>query len=133
MKTDCALADLFAHNPDLIKLMANVDSSAHYTMKSEVFKEVERRNDACFIPDQLDLPVIIVEFQGYSEIGFYYRGFSNAGLFGERHPKRKIHILLIFLSEAYDPKTEPWYSLGRTGFPGFQIISICLVQIMVIQ
>jgi hypothetical protein len=32
----------------------------------------------------------------------------DMGLLGERHPQREIRGLLLFISAAQDPKTEPW-------------------------
>jgi predicted transposase YdaD len=84
MKADHALAELFAEDPDLIKVLVNRDDDTHYTMDTRVIKQVEKRLDACFLPDRPERPVIVTEFQGYDDRRIYYRAFAGAALLGEQ-------------------------------------------------
>jgi len=114
--SDHGLAELFGSDPDLINLFTGSTEPVLYQMKSEVLKHVERRLDAAFYPVEEHLPIVYTEFQAYQDAAFYYRSLAGGGLLGERHPSRQIQILLIFIKESFDPKTEPWHHLGRSGF-----------------
>ena len=122
MRTDHALGELFSCDPDLIKLLVRLPENGHYHMKSDVIKAVDRQVDACFMPEEAGLPLIVCEFQGYNDDHIYYRLLSGAGLAGERNSQYTVHALLVFIDDKHDPMTEPWHSLGRSGFPGFQVV-----------
>ncbi len=124
MKTDHALGELFAEDPDLIKLFLAGAPECHYTMKSEVVKEVERRVDACFFPDDPCQPIQVTEFLGYQDANAIYRLVSGGCLIGMRNPGRVVHYLLILLDGSLDPKTEPWHSYSRSGLPGFRVVTM---------
>ena len=127
MKTDHALAELFAEDPDLIKLFVPAPADCHYTMKAEVVKEVERRIDACFIPDDPDVPIQVVEFLGYQDANATYRLVSGGCLIGMRNPGRVVHYLLVLLDASLDPKTEPWHSYALSGLLGFRVVTLAEV------
>ncbi len=122
MRTDHALAQLFEHDPDLIKLMLDLPEDCHYQMRSETIKEVERRLDAVFTPDDAQAPVIVGEFHGYDDKTIYFRLLGNIGMVGARQPERLIYGLLIFILPSHDPRTEPWHGLGRSGVTWFRVI-----------
>jgi len=91
-------------------------------MRSPVFKEVERRLDAVFVPADDHSPIPVTEFQGYEDNTIYYRVLSSVGEAGIRNPDRQVIGLVFFLERSHDPKTEPWHSLGRSGADAFKVI-----------
>jgi len=127
MKTDHALSELFDKDPDLIKLFVREPDSCSYSMGSMTIKEIERRLDACFIPDDLSRPIIAAEFQGYPDECIYYRWISGACLLGMRNPGRTVYCLLVFLDESLDPKTEPWSGMARSNLPGLEVATFSQV------
>jgi predicted transposase YdaD len=50
------------------------------------------------------------EVQAQRDPAIYHRLLIDMGLVGERHLGREVRGLLLFISPAQDPKTEPWHS-----------------------
>ena len=86
------------------------------------YKELERRVDGVMMPSNDDEPIYVVEFQGFRDHSIYARWLSGIALTMERHPNRTVNGVCIFLSKKIDPKTEPWYSLAKTGNEGFKVL-----------
>ncbi len=117
MKTDHALAELFAHDPDLIKVILGLGPEGRYRMFSDVVKEVERRLDAVFIAEEENLPIVVSEFQGYDEETIYYRWLTKIGLIGTRYPRREIYGVLLFILPEHAPRPSRGIESGDRVSP----------------
>ena len=122
MKTDKQLFKVFNACPDLLEIVINTPKRDTYHLESMTFKELERRVDGVMIPEDETEPCYVVEFQARRDKTIYYRWISGMTMMGEKNPDRLVFGALIFLTEAADPKTEPWSSLAKVGNPGFRVV-----------
>ena len=130
MRSDKEFFKLFQAYPDLLKLLASTPEDAVYTFRSEVFKEVERRIDGYFQPENPDHPHFILEVQVAPDVTIYTRLVMEMAMaFMKHQPKGTtqekvpdIRALLLFFQESSDPKTEPWCSFVRACPDVIQIV-----------
>ena len=131
MRTDKEFFKLFQAYPDLLKLLTPIPEGANYSFGSEVFKEVERRLDGYFVPDNPDHPHFILEVQVAPDASIYPRLIMEMTMVSlnlinnpSQNPKtdHDIRAVLLFLQESSDLKNEPWYSFVRACPDMIQIV-----------
>ena len=120
VRSDIAIFELFVNHPDLIKTFITTRPDVHYTMRAEEIKEVTKRLDAVFIPDDPSLPLIHMEFQGYSDPKIYYRAVAGGCMLG--YLDRTINVCIMFFDKEQDPKTPPLYEWAMSPLIGLSVI-----------
>ena len=121
MKTDAQLLKLFQTNPEMLKEFLPLDVKGQYVLRSETLKELERRVDGVFEPEDPEEPVFIIEFQAYWKETIYHLLVAGMALFGLVHPKREVRGIILFFHKYHDPKTKPWYEIACSALPGIQL------------
>lgn len=84
MKTDKLFYRIFLTQPDLIaELLPDVPLGCTFDYAAPVLKERELRLDGLLMPlsEDLSLPLVFVEAQMQSDLGFYGRFFASIFLY----------------------------------------------------
>lgn len=120
MRTDTQLYQLFRDNPKLLLDLLNLTTEDDYKLQSVSFKQLERTVDGLFSPGEQG-PDLVIEFQAYRDEDIYFRAALSRGLHAKNNKHKKVFMILIFLDQKYDPKTQPWYDLSQAKNPYFQV------------
>ena len=131
MHTDKPLYLLLGADPEFLHLLTGgVRIEGPYQIDAIDLKALERRIDGVIVPEDTQQPIWAIEVQAQYDLSIYHRLLVDMGLLGTRHPKREIRGLLIFISAAQDPKTEPWQSYLTQGSADFPIRRVYLLDIL---
>lgn len=104
MKTDPSIYTFLATDPEAFRVLTNgLVLPGDYVFRLLTLKGIERRLDGLYEPQGHSGPAYVVEFQAQPADGVWYNLMAKVGLYGERHPTRRVRGLLIFLRESDDP------------------------------
>jgi hypothetical protein len=104
MKTDQPIWLYLSAGPEAFRILTGgLTLSGPYRFASVTLKGLERRLDGIIEPEDLDEPVRVPEFQGQAAHAAWYNLLTKMGLFGERHPKRDVQGIGVFLRRADAP------------------------------
>lgn len=104
MKTDQPIYLYLNAGPEAFRVLTGgLTLNGPYRFASITLKGLERRLDGIYEPEDHDGPVYALEFQGQSADAAWYNLLAKMGLYGERHPRRDVRGLGIFLREADAP------------------------------
>lgn len=105
---------LLGADPEFLRLLTGgLRISVPYLFEAMDIKALERRIDGVIVPQDPNEPLWTIEVQAQRDPLIYHRKLTDLGLLGERHPDREVYGLILFLSPAQDPKTEPWHRALR--------------------
>ena len=111
MQTDKHIYLLLGADPEFLGLLTGgLRIAGPYEFEAIDVKALERRIDGVVLPEQPEEPIWAIEVQAQRDPAIYHRLLIDMGLVGERHLGREVRGLLLFISPAQDPKTEPWHS-----------------------
>ncbi|MDG4560245.1 MAG: DUF2887 domain-containing protein [Candidatus Competibacter sp.] len=111
MHTDKHIYLLLGADPEFLGLLTDgLRIAGPYDFEAIDVKALERRIDGVVLPAQPDEPIWAIEVQAQRDPVIYHRLLIDMGLVGERHLGREVRGLLLFISPAQDPRTEPWHS-----------------------
>ena len=111
MHTDKHIYLLLGADPEFLGLLTDgLRIAGPYDFEAIDVKALERRIDGVVLPEQPEEPIWAIEVQARRDPAIYHRLLIDMGLVGERHLGREVRGLLLFISPAQDPKTEPWHS-----------------------
>ena len=111
MHTDKHIYLLLGADPEFMGLLTDgLRIAGPYDFEAIDVKAPERRIDGVVLPEQPEEPIWAIEVQAQRDPAIYHRLLIDMGLVGERHLGREVRGLLLFISPAQDPKTEPWHS-----------------------
>lgn len=112
MHTDKQIYLLLGADPDFLRLLTGgLRIAGAYQFEAMDVKALERRIDGVVLPEQAEEAIRVIEVQAQRDHRIDHRLLIDMGLVGERHLQREVHGLLLFMSPAQDPKTEPWHDL----------------------
>lgn len=112
MHTDKHIYLLLGADPEFLGLLTDgLRIAGPYDFEAIDVKALERRIDGVVLPEQPEEPIWAIEVQAQHDPAIYHRLLIDMGLVGERHLGREVRGLLLFISPAQDPKTEPWHSV----------------------
>ena len=130
MHTDKPLYLLLGADSEFLHLLSDgLRIEGPYQIDAIDLKSLERRIDGVIVPEDTQQPIWAIEVQAQYDASIYHRILVDMGLLGTRHPKREIRGLLIFISAAQDPKTEPWQSYLTSASTDFPIRRVYLLDI----
>ena len=116
MKTDKQIHLLLAAHPDAFRLLTGgIALAGPYRGRSVVFKELERRADHVFEPENGEEPVYVIEIQAQPHGAVYDRLVLELVLYRKAHPERTVYGLVIFLDAGCDEPDSPWVGSLGTG------------------
>ena len=131
MHTDKPLYLLLGADSEFLHLLSDgLRIEGPYQIDAIDLKSLERRIDGVIVPQDTEQPIWAIEVQAQYDASIYHRLLVDMGLLGTRHPKREIRGLLIFISAAQDPKTEPWQGYLTSTSPDFPIRRVYLLDIL---
>ena len=131
MHTDKPLYLLLGADPEFLHLLTGgLRIEGPYQIDAIDLKSLERRIDGVIVPEDTQQPIWAIEVQAQYDSSIYHRLLVDMGLLGQRHPKREIRGVLIFISSAQDPKTEPWQSYLTQGSTDFPIRRVYLLEVL---
>lgn len=105
MKTDQPIYLYLNAGPEAFRVLTGgIDLQGAYSFRSLTIKGLERRLDGICEPDGHDGPVHILEFQGQAADAAWYNLLTKVGLYGERHPRRDVQGVGIFLQAGQAPR-----------------------------
>ena len=111
MHTDKHIYLLLGADPEFLGLLTDgLRIAGPYDFEAIDVKALERRIDGVVLPEQTEESIWAIEVQAQRDPAIYHRLLIDMGLVGERHLGREVRGLLLFISPAQDPKTEPWHS-----------------------
>lgn len=116
MQTDHPIYQYLATGPEAFwVLTGGITLTDAYQFSSPVLKNIERRIDALFAPQDNNGPVYVVEFQVQSTPSAWYNLMTKVGLYGEEHPEQQVRGLLIL------PRKRPKSKRSRQyiDYPGY--------------
>lgn len=109
MKTDKQIHILLNSSPEAFRfLTGGIELSGAYQGRSVAFKELERRADHVFEPENGQGPVYLVEIQARKSGDVYDRLVLELVLYRKIHPERKVYGLALFLEPGCDEPESPW-------------------------
>ncbi len=111
MQTDKELFRVFQAVPQWLYLIRRQDAPAKVSLESVTFKALEKRCDGILIPDDEQLAVQIVEFQGYHDPLIYARIGIEMGMLQQLHPNRAVGGVIFFMDRTFDPQSPPWNAI----------------------
>ncbi|MBK1642469.1 hypothetical protein CKO12_11385 [Chromatium okenii] len=109
MKTDKHIHTLLTSSPEAFRfLTGGLELIGNYQDRSIVFKELERRADHVFEPDNGIGPVYILEIQTRHSGDVYDRLVLELVLYRKLHPNCTVHGLVLFIERSGDEPESPW-------------------------
>ena len=103
MKTDQQIYQYMAMGAEAFRVLTGgLILPGPYRFHSVTLKALERRIDGIFEPDGHEGPVFPMEFQGQPSETAWYNLMAKVALYGEKHPKRNIQGILVFLHSSLD-------------------------------
>jgi predicted transposase YdaD len=118
MRTDNLFYKLLEKQPNLALRLANLDvpTKAQYHFTAIELKQKAQRPDAVLLPNDLSLPVIILEVQYWLDALIYTRLVSETALLHLQHPEYTQFQMLLFLrSRQIDVESGVWSGLLASG------------------
>lgn len=109
MKTDKQIHALLASSPEAFRFLTDgIELSGPYQGRSVVFKDLERRADHVFEPDDGKGPTYLIEVQAQHTGDVYDRLVLELLLYRRAHPERTVYGQVIFLTASCDEPDWPW-------------------------
>lgn len=109
MKTDKQIHILLTSSPEAFRFLTDgIELSGAYRGRSVAFKELERRADHVFEPEDGKGPVYLIEIQARKSGDVYDRLVLELVLYRKLHPERKVYGLVLFLEPGCDEPESPW-------------------------
>ena len=103
MKTDKQIHALLASSPEAFRfLIDGIELNDPYQGRSVVFKDLERRADHVFEPDDGKGPTYLIEVQAQHTGDVYDRLVLELLLYRRAHPERTVYGQVIFLTASCD-------------------------------
>mgnify|MGYP006272629199 CR=1 FL=1 len=118
MKTDKQLYELFSAQPLWIFELTGLKPPGRCELQSIVLKAIEQQADAVVVPELIDEPLTVVEFQFQDDPQIYTRVAIEMALVQQQQSMRLVQGVIFFRFPKHDPQTAPWsqiihsYSLG---------------------
>lgn len=104
MKTDQPIWLYLSTGPEAFRVLTGgLTLKGPYRFASLTLKGLERRLDGIIETEDPSEPVRVLEFQGQAAEAAWYNLLTKMGLFGERHPKRDVQGIGVFLRRADAP------------------------------
>lgn len=115
MKTDKQIHALLASSPEAFRFLTDgIELNGPYQGRSVVFKDLERRADLVFEPDDSNKPTYLIEVQAQYSGTVYDRLVMELLLYRQAHPERTVYGQVIFLHAGCDEPDWPWAAwVGR--------------------
>jgi predicted transposase YdaD len=109
MKTDKQIHALLASSPEAFRFLTDgIELNGPYQGRSVVFKDLERRADHVFEPDDGKGPTYLIEVQAQHTGDVYDRLLMELLLYRRAHPERTVYGQVIFLHAGCDEPNWPW-------------------------
>lgn len=109
MKTDKQIHTLLASSPEAFRFLTDgIELNGPYQGRSVVFKDLERRADHVFEPDDGQGPTYLIEVQAQHTGDVYDRLVMELLLYRRAHPERTVYGQVIFLHAGCDEPDWPW-------------------------
>ena len=108
MDADKHVYEIFQAYPQWVYELLQRPSPGNCRFLSVVIKAIERRADGVLIPDAIEEPIWIIEFQLQWDAWIYNRIAVEMAMVQEEHEGREVCGAIIFGAKDLDPKTEPW-------------------------
>lgn len=118
MKTDKWFYQLFLTLPGMItELIPHIPPDCEFDYIAPVIKEREFRLDGLFIPksENWDIPLIFLEAQMQSDVGFYGRYFAEIFLYLQQYPEKRPWqgLLILHNRQQHLGETVPYQIILR--------------------
>ena len=114
MKTDKELYRIFEVAPEWVFELAGLPSPGKSTLRSITVKALEKRADGVIVPEALDQPITIVEFQFRADDTIYLRIVVEMAAVQEAYAGRVVQGIIFFGYNNLDPQTAPWTRVVRS-------------------
>ena len=114
METDKQLYRIFEAQPQWVFQLAGLPPVGKCEMRSFTVKTLERRTDGVIIPQALDQPLSVVEFQFAENPRIYTRTAQKMAAIQEEFGLREVQGIIFFGDPRFDPQTKPWTSIVRS-------------------
>lgn len=126
LKTDQPIYLYLSTGPEALRVLTGgLTLRGPYRFASVTLKGLERRLDGIIEPDDPDEPVRVLEFQGQAADAAWYNLLTKMGLTGERHPRRDVQGIGVFLRRA----DVPAYPRGIAG-EGCSVRAVYLDEVL---
>ena len=96
MKTDKELYRIFEVAPEWVFELAGLPSPGKSTLRSVTVKALERHADGVIVPESLEQPLTVVEFQFQADDTIYRRTVVEMAAVQEVYPGRVVHGIIFF-------------------------------------
>ncbi len=104
MKTDQPIYLYLSAGPEAFRVLTGgLTLAGPYRFSSITLKGLERRLDGLCEPEDPEQPAYALEFQGQGKDATFYNLLTKMGLYGERHPRRDVQGIAVFLRAADAP------------------------------
>ena len=114
METDKQLYRIFEAQPQWVLQLAGLPPVGKCVMRSFTVKMLERRTDAVIVPEALDQPLSVVEFQFVKNPCIYTRTVQKMAAIQEEFGLREVQGIIFFGDQRFDPQTKPWTNVVRS-------------------
>jgi len=114
VETDKQVYRVFGAQPDWVFQLAGLPPVGKCVMRSFTVKSLERRTDAVIVPEALDQPLWVVEFQFGENPFIYTRTVQKMAAIQEEFDLRDVRGIIFFAEQRFDPQTQPWTSNVRS-------------------
>ncbi|MCY2990034.1 MAG: DUF2887 domain-containing protein [Planctomycetota bacterium] len=114
METDKQLYRIFEARPQWVLQLAGLPPVGKCVMRSFTVKMLERRTDAVIVPEALDQPLSVVEFQFVKNPRIYTRTVQKMAAIQEEFGLREVQGIIFFGDQRFDPQTKPWTNVVRS-------------------
>jgi len=108
MRTDKQLYRVFEANPDWVFQLARLPSPGKSSMRAVTIKALERNADGVIVPEAIEPPLTVVEFQFQKDETIYTRTVAEMIAVQEANRMRPVQGLIFFGYNNLDPQTAPW-------------------------
>jgi predicted transposase/invertase (TIGR01784 family) len=112
MKTDTLFYDLFLTLPETLFQLLNLPEklSESYNFLSQELKQLAKRIDGVFVPQENNLPIYFVEVQFQEDENLYYRLFTEIFTYlGQYKPTQNFQAVVIWGERSLDLPLPCYY------------------------
>ena len=114
MKTDKQLFKIFSAAPEWLFELTRLESPGACKMESLNLKDVEQRVDGVIVPNDVNEPLTVVEFQFYDDETIYARTAHEMSGLQLSQNMRGVQGVILFRYASQDPQTPPWNEIIHT-------------------
>ncbi len=112
MKTDTLFYDLFLTLPETLFQLLNLPDklAESYSFLSQELKQLAKRVDGVFVPQESNLPIYFVEVQFQEDENLYYRLFTEIFTYVEQYkPTQNFQAVVIWGKRSLDITLPSYY------------------------